>query len=80
MRARIQKWGNSLALRIPRSFAIETDLAQDSLVDLSLQDGKLVVSPVMPTYTLKQLLEGVTDENLHAEQEMGPAVGKEAWQ
>ncbi len=33
MKTRIQKWGNSLALRIPKSFAVETGLDQDVLVD-----------------------------------------------
>jgi antitoxin MazE len=80
MKTRIQKWGNSLALRIPKSFAAEAHLEQDSLVELSLTDGKLVVAPVPDReVTLEQLLAGVTEQNLHQEVDMGPAVGKEAW-
>jgi antitoxin MazE len=79
MQARIQKWGNSLALRIPKSFAAETHLEQDALVDLALEDGRLVVTPVRSGSTLAQLLERVTEENRHGEQEMGPAVGREVW-
>ncbi len=80
MKARVQKWGNSLALRIPKSFATEVHLTQDSLVDVSLVDGKLLVVPVIEQkLTLEQLLEGVTEENIHGEVQTGPAVGKEFW-
>ena len=80
MRARIQKWGNSLALRIPKSFATEVGLQRDTSVDISLADGKLVITPVAkPKLTLKQLLAKVTKENLHHEVDTGHAVGNEAW-
>ena len=80
MKARIQKWGNSLALRIPKSFAVEAHLEQDSLVELALVDGKLIVVPVAePALTLDQLLAGVTEQNLHREVDMGQATGNEIW-
>ncbi len=80
MITRVQKWGNSLALRIPKSFADEVGLQTDSAVEVSLADGKLVVAPVAKSkLTLKQLLSQVTDENLHHEVETGPAQGNEAW-
>jgi len=80
VKVRIQKWGNSLALRIPESFASETNLHQESEVDLSVADGKLIISSAeTPNLTLEQLLQGVTPENLHGEVETGPAVGAEAW-
>ena len=80
MKARIQKWGNSLALRIPKSFAVEAHLEQDSLVELALVDGKLIVVPVAePTLTLDQLLAGVTEQNLHREVDTGQATGNEVW-
>ncbi len=80
MITRVQKWGNSLALRIPKSFADEVGLQTDSSVEVSLADGKLVVAPVTKSkLTLKQLLAQVTDENLHHEVETGPAQGNEAW-
>ena len=80
MQARIQKWGNSLALRIPKSFAAETRIEPDSLVDVTIQDGRLVVTPIAPTITLEQLLAQITPENLHGEQEIGPAMGNEVWE
>ena len=78
MRTRVQKWGNSLALRIPKAFADEVHLDQDSTVDVSLVNGKLVVEPVArPAWTLDELLAGVTEQNLHGEIDTGPAVGND---
>ena len=80
MRTRIQKWGNSLALRIPKSFATEVGLQRDTSVEVSLADGKLVITPVAkPELTLKQLLAKVTKENMHHEIDTGPATGNETW-
>ena len=80
MKTRIQKWGNSLALRIPKSFAVETGLNQDAIVDIALVDGKLIVTPLPARPpTLEQLLAGITDANRHAEYDTGEAVGNEGW-
>ena len=80
MQTRIQKWGNSLALRIPKSFALETHLEQGTLVEVSLYDGKLLVTPLsQPVITLEELLKQVTPQNLHHEVDVGPAVGGEVW-
>lgn len=80
MKTRVQKWGNSLALRIPKSFATEAGLDRDSSVEVSLIDGKLTIVPDTKTkFTLKQLLSQVTNENLHHEVDTGPAMGNEAW-
>lgn len=80
MRTRVHKWGNSLALRIPKSFATEVGLGSESSIDLSVINGKLVIEPVLePEVTLEQLLEQVTEDNLHDEVSTGPAVGSEAW-
>jgi antitoxin MazE len=67
-------------VRIPKSFAAETRIQQDTEVELSIDEGRLIISPVVPRpLTLEELLEGVTPENLHGEFETGPAVGGEAW-
>jgi antitoxin MazE len=80
MKTRIQKWGNSLALRIPKTFAAETGLREDSPVALSLAQGKLIVQPLsQESPTLEELLQGITDKNLHGEWDTGPAVGREVW-
>ena len=79
MRTKIQKWGNSLALRIPKSFAEETQVEPGSTVDLSINDGTLVVRPVdTPRYRLDDLLAQITEENLHEEISTGSPVGREA--
>jgi len=80
MKTRVQKWGNSLALRIPRSFAAEAGLRANGAVELSLVDGALVVQPVTAQpLTLDELLRGVTDDNVPSEWDTGPDVGKEVW-
>jgi len=79
MRTRIVKWGNSLGLRIPKSFAAEVRIAEGATVELTLADGRLVITPAPPEYDLADLLDGVTDANLHAEVDTGGPVGGEAW-
>lgn len=80
MKTRIQKWGNSLALRIPRPFAEETNLTENAAVDLSVRGGKLVVVPVIDEeLSLEELVELITPENRHEEVVTGEAVGNEAW-
>jgi antitoxin MazE len=78
MKTRVQKWGNSLALRIPKSFADEAGLEKETPVEMSLANGKLVIARVtIPELTLKQLLAGVTADNVHREFDAGPAAGNE---
>ena len=80
MKTRVQKWGNSLALRIPKSFADGAGLSPNAAVELSLVDGTLVVQPIAPQpLTLDELLRGVTDDNRPGEWDPGPATGKEVW-
>jgi len=80
MRTHVQKWGNSLALRIPKAFAAEAGLRPDAPVELSLVQGRLIIQPIcQEPLTLEELLQGVTDENLHGEWHTGPAVGREIW-
>jgi antitoxin MazE len=80
MQVRVQRWGNSLAIRIPKPFALEIGLEQNSLVKVFVSEGKLMLEPVAKSkYTLEQLLAEITEDNLHHEIETGPAVGDEAW-
>lgn len=80
MKVQIQKWGNSLALRIPKSFAVESKVGQGSIVEVSLEKGKIVIVPVTePEFILEDLLAKVTKRNLHQEIDTGSAVGKEVW-
>ena len=80
MQTKIQKWGNSLAVRIPKAFVKEAHVAYGTTVDLSVDDGKIVIDPhVDKEYSLTDLLNGVTTRNIHAEVETGDAVGREVW-
>ncbi len=80
METRVQKWGHSLALRIPKPFATEVGIEPNSSVEIALVDGKLVITPIAePRLTLAQLLAQVNEANLHSEVDTGPAVGSEAW-
>ena len=80
MKARIQKWGNSLALRIPKSFATHSNIEQGSVVDLSLDNGRMIVEPAKEQeYSLEEMLARVTKKNLHSEVDFGLPVGKEVW-
>jgi antitoxin MazE len=74
----IGKWGNSLAIRIPRAFVREARLDEGMAVELSVEEGRLIVTP-RRRYSLDQLVAGITDENRHAETDWGEPVGNEAW-
>ena len=80
MESKVQKWGNSLAVRIPKPFASEIGLGKDDEVELQLSEGKLVISPLRkPQYSLAGLLAGVKRSNIHREFVSDPPIGKEVW-
>ena len=80
MKTRVQRWGNSLAVRIPRPFAEESNLHEDSPVDVSLRNGKLVIAPIVElTPSLEALVKRINPRNRHAETEIGDPVGNELW-
>ena len=79
MQARIGKWGNSLALRIPQSLAAQVGLRLDATVEMTPRGEELVIALVkLPDSELDLLLAGVTESNLHGEVDTGPAIGGEA--
>ncbi|MEK6710616.1 MAG: AbrB/MazE/SpoVT family DNA-binding domain-containing protein [Nitrospinota bacterium] len=75
--ANIAKWGNSLAVRIPAALADQYQFKEGTPVELVPGERGLVIRK--PRYSLSELLEGITPENLHAEAPAGPAAGGEAW-
>ncbi len=80
MKLKVQKWGNSLALRIPKALAIEANIASGSTVEMSLTNGELRIKPIEDQeYTLEELLSGITAENSHEEVSTGIPQGKESW-
>ena len=77
---KILKWGNSLGLRIPKSFAKETGVKEGSSVDISIDGNRLVIRPVRPIkYKLSEMLSRVCEDNIHDEISTGEAEGGEAW-
>jgi len=80
MQTRIQKWGNSLAIRIPSAFAQTAHLKDSTVVEVSLINGRIVISLArLPKPKLKSLLSKITIKNLHSEIETGAPMGKELW-
>jgi antitoxin MazE len=76
MRTVLKKWGNSAALRIPSAILKEIKLAPDQQIDVSIEDGKLVLTPLRGD-DLPTLLAQITDENKHRPIDFGKPLGKE---
>ena len=80
MKTSIQRWGNSLAVRIPKSFAAELGVTAGSAVDMHVVEDKLVVERASGgPLSLGDLLDRVTSENLHGEVDTGSSEGREVW-
>ena len=80
MITKIQKWGNSLAVRIPKPYASEMKIGDGASIEMMVEEGALVITPAHESeWTLEALLAEVTDENIHEEWEAGPPRGRESW-
>ena len=79
MRTRISKWGNSLALRLPKPFMDELRLGEGAEVEITLRGGQLVVAAAGREYALEDLVDGITTENRHQESDWGRPRGREVW-
>jgi antitoxin MazE len=80
MKTAVQRWGNSLALRIPRAYASETSISEGSEVELTLKSGALVIRPLArKRHSLAQLLKRVTPSNRHESISTGAPAGQEVW-
>jgi len=80
MHVRVQKWGNSLAIRIPKPLAKDADVTEGTVLNLAVSEGKVIATPVQRRkLTLDQLLSKVTEKNRHGEIDTGKRVGREAW-
>lgn len=67
MTTKVQKWGNSLAIRIPKNIADQIDIDQGTEIELYVEDDGLIIKPKRKTLSLNDLLNKVTDENRHKE-------------
>lgn len=80
MRARVKKWGNSAAVRIPSSVLRASRLDLDEMVDVREEAGRIVIEPVrQKAYDLTELLKGITAKNQHESVDFGAPAGKEVW-
>jgi antitoxin MazE len=78
MRTTVSRWGNSLGLRIPRGLAKHAGLTEGSLIDLRVENGRLIVEPITVN-NLDALLAKVTAKNLHTELFVDTPRGREVW-
>jgi antitoxin MazE len=79
MKTKLERWGKSLALRIPKPIAIKADLTEGELVDLALVDGKIIIQRSSTGYVLGDILADITSDNVHTEIDFGDPLGNEIW-
>ena len=78
MKTTAQKWGNSLAIRVPKSVAEEAGLREKDPVDIEVREGTLIVRPQLRrVYRLEDLLKRITSRNVHHEIDFGGPAGRE---
>lgn len=76
---KIARWGNSLAVRLPREVAERAALREGEEIELSVEDGAVILRRRAWRYDLDELVSGITEENRHEEQEWGEPRGREVW-
>ena len=74
---KIQKWGNSLAVRIPKSYAKDINIEQGSIIDIIREKDNIIISPKHKKKNLKELLDKISKENIHQEIDSGEPSGNE---
>jgi antitoxin MazE len=79
MQTQVGKWGNSLAVRIPGSYARDLELKEGMELDVAVVEGAILLRPRRAVYTLEELVSQITPENVHGETDWGRPVGGEAW-
>jgi antitoxin MazE len=78
MEAMVQKWGNSLGIRIPSPIVRELSLKNGSVVNINDNGNEITIKPVQKS-RLSEMLERINDQNIHQEITTTGPVGKEAW-
>ncbi|BFU90236.1 MAG TPA: AbrB/MazE/SpoVT family DNA-binding domain-containing protein [Nitrospira sp.] len=80
MKTTAQKWGNSLAIRVPKSVAAQVGLKAHDDLEIEVQDGNVVLKPhLRRVYRLEDLVKQITPKNVHGEIDTGTPVGRENW-
>lgn len=78
-RAQLVRWGNSHAVRIPKKVVEQARLHEGQELEIRVEAGRIAINPAQPQLTLEALVEGITPENVHREQDWGRPAGKEPW-
>lgn len=79
MKTKVQKWGNSLGVRIPKSFSEEAKLDEGCSVEIVLDNDRIIIKSLKPNYELNDLLKQINSNNIHREVDTGREVGQEIW-
>jgi len=79
MITKVQKWGNSLALRIPKTFTNETHINEGSEVDITVNGNKIIINVLKNRYNLEDLLSNINVYNIHNEISTSTPLGNEIW-
>ena len=75
----VAKWGNSLAIRIPKNIADKINLKEGTAISIDVNDNNIVITPTKPKYSLEELLAGASSEDFDGEYDWGEPVGEEVW-
>ncbi len=79
MQVKAQRWGNSLAVRIPKVVADQVGIREQDEMEIEVTKGIIQLRPRTPEPGLNELLAGISAENLHDETDFGQSEGREAW-
>lgn len=79
MKSAVQKWGNSLAVRIPANYAKDVRISEGSPVEMTVEDNRIVIIPETKGGRLEEMLSLIDESNLHGETDTGGKVGNEIW-
>ncbi|MDP3089806.1 MAG: AbrB/MazE/SpoVT family DNA-binding domain-containing protein [Nitrospira sp.] len=80
MKTTAQKWGNSLAIRVPKSVAMQVGLKAHDDLEIVVQEGNVVLKPhLRRIYRLDDLVQRITSKNVHDEIDTGDPAGREVW-
>ena len=80
-RVKIQKWGSNLGISFPQILATELSLREGLYMNIHDKDSKIIIEPVKPnsTYNLAEMLNNITENNVHQAVDTGMPIGNEIW-
>lgn len=79
IKVQLVKWGNSHAVRIPKSILERTEIREGDELEVRVAEGGIALEPVSRKLALRDLVSRITPRNLHGEQDWSNPVGREVW-